>query len=90
MARDILREYGPDSPSNQRPRSAGGGHMPVRDVHKYQPPLGPTNIGDPNSPGLHGHNCGKAGTQGASSLEQDEAGHVGIGSVDHGNRGSQR
>lgn len=90
MARDILRDYGPDSPSNQKPRASGGGHPTTRDVHNYSPPAGPTNIGDPKSPGLHGHNCGNAGTQGASRIEGDDSGSPGIGPVSHGNRGSQR
>lgn len=63
MGKDILSMYGPDSPSNQRPRASGGGEMPVRDVHNYQPPKGPSNINDPKSPGLHGDNCGNCGTQ---------------------------
>ncbi len=63
MPRDILSEYGPDSPANQKARASSGGQMPVRDVHNYQPPMGPSNIGDPKSPGLHGDNCGNCGTQ---------------------------
>lgn len=61
--RDILSEYGPDSPSNQKPRAGSGGVTEARDVHRYAPPVGPTSIGDPKSPGLHGDNCGNCGTQ---------------------------
>lgn len=64
MARDILSEYGPDSPMNQKPRATNGGQMPVRDVRNYQPPVGPSNINDSKSPGLHGTNLGNCGTQG--------------------------
>ena len=64
MARDILNEYGPDSPANQMPRATNGGQMPVRDVRAYSPPKGPKNINDSKSPGLHGDNCGCCGTQG--------------------------
>lgn len=64
MARDILSEYGSESPSNQKPVATSGGCTEARDVHNYQPPKGPSNIGDPKSPGLHGTNHGNAGTQG--------------------------
>ena len=78
MARDILGEYGRDSHQPQAPRASNGGEMPVRDVMGYSPPKGPTNIMDPKSPGLHGHNCGNAGTQGARSTETDDGGSAGI------------
>ena len=64
MPRDILSEYGPESASNQKPRASSGGCMEPRDVRNYQPPKGPSNIGDPKSPGLHGTNHGSCGTQG--------------------------
>ena len=63
MARDILSEYGPDSPNKQVPRASGGGAHTPRDVMGYSPPKGPSNIMDPQSPGLHGDNCGNCGTQ---------------------------
>lgn len=62
MARDILSEYGPDSPSNQQPRARGGGQMDPKPI-RYSPPKGPSNINDPQSPGLHGTNIGNCGTQ---------------------------
>lgn len=40
-----------------------GGKPEVKDVRNYKPPVGPTNINDPKSPGLHGDNCGPQGTQ---------------------------
>lgn len=64
MARDILSEYGPDSASNEKPRAEHGGCMYPRDVHNYQPPVGPSNVNDSKSPGLHGNNHGNSGTQG--------------------------
>lgn len=60
--RDILNEYGADSPMDQKPRATNGGQMPVKKI-PYSPPVGPTNINDPKSPGLHGDNCGNSGTQ---------------------------
>lgn len=71
MARDILGEYGPESNQPQVGRAKGGGQMPVRDVMGYSPPCGPSNINDAQSPGLHGHNCGNAGTQGATATKTD-------------------
>jgi hypothetical protein len=50
MARDILRDYGPDSPSNQKPVATNGGQCTPRDVHNYQPPVGPSNINDSKTP----------------------------------------
>lgn len=62
MARDILSEYGPDSPSNQKPRATNGGQQTPKEM-PYSPPKGPTNINDGRSPGLHGtvHDCGTQG-----------------------------
>ena len=68
MSRDILSEYGPDSPSHQKARATNGGEMPVKEI-RYSPPQGPSNINDPQRPGLHGHNCGNAGTQGYHGRE---------------------
>jgi hypothetical protein len=90
MARDILGEYGPESPMNQKPRASHGGQMPVRDVMGYRPPTGPTNINDPKGPGLHGHNCGPGGTQGPYPTHTDgNQGHPGIGGTNRG-MGSNR
>ena len=58
MARDILSEYGPESRQPQASRASGGGQIQPRDVMGYSPPVGPTNINDPKSPGLHGSNHG--------------------------------
>lgn len=61
---EILGDYGRDTPQPQAGRATCGGEMPVRDVNNYQPPVGPSNINDPKSPGLHGTNHGTSGTQG--------------------------
>lgn len=63
MARDILSEYGPDSRSPQAPRATGGGAQTPKPI-PYSPPVGPSNIGDAKSPGIHGTNHGSCGTQG--------------------------
>jgi hypothetical protein len=87
MARDILSEYGPE-------RKGGGGlkghgQVSQRDTQNYSPPKGPTNINDPKGPGLHGHNCGNAGTQGYHGSGDKEGGSPGIGGTVHP-KGSQR
>jgi hypothetical protein len=90
MPRDILSEYGRDSGVGQKRGASNGGQMPVRDVMGYKPPVGPTDINDPQRPGLGGHNCGNAGTQGAKSISTD--GHYGSPGI-HGKVhpcGSQR
>lgn len=63
-----------------------GGKPTTRDVHNYQPPKGPTNIGDGHSPGLHGHNAGNRNCP----LASGESGHPGISHENHGHAGSQR
>lgn len=60
---DILSEYGSDSSQPQAPRATSGGQMDVKPI-PYSPPVGPSNIGDAKSPGLHGTNHGNCGTQG--------------------------
>lgn len=60
--RDILSEFGPDSPQPQSPRATKGGEMSAKEL-PYSPPVGPSNINDPKSPGLHGTNHGNCGTQ---------------------------
>lgn len=83
MARDILSEYGPDSPANQKPRATKGGVMEFRDVMGYAPPYGPTNIGD-RGPGLHGENFGCCGTQGPYSTPTAESGSPGLKGSNYG------
>lgn len=64
MSKDILSEFGPDSPSNQRPRATGGGAQTTRDVHNYKHPVGPTTFSH-QGPGLAAHtNHDNCGTQG--------------------------
>lgn len=62
MSRDILREYGPDSPSNQKPRATSGGTTQAKEL-PYSPPVGPKGMAH-EGPGLGGDNCGCCGTQG--------------------------
>lgn len=68
MARDILSGFGPDytSPKESTGSSgltSGGGKPEVKSL-PYSAPVGPSNINDSKSPGLHGDNCGPCGTQG--------------------------
>lgn len=58
---DILSDYEPGGTGGNR--ATGGGVMPVKEI-PYSRPVGPSNIGDPKSPGLHGTNHGNCGTQG--------------------------
>lgn len=62
MSRDILSEYGPESPSDQMPRARSGGPTSAKPL-PYDPPKGPKGQMD-KGPGLHGDNCGNCGTQG--------------------------
>ena len=62
MARDILSEFGPDSPANQKPRATNGGQMPVKDL-RYSEPKGPVGISH-KGVGLGGSNHGNAVNQG--------------------------
>ncbi len=64
MPRDILSEYGRDVPYPQAARATEGGICETRDVMGYKPPVGPSNINDSKTPGLHGTNHGTCGTQG--------------------------
>lgn len=59
---DILSDYEPGGTGGNR--SSNGGQLTPKDVHNYQPPVGPSNINDSKSPGLHGSNHGNCGTQG--------------------------
>ena len=64
MSDDILSMYGNDSGAEQKPRATNGGRQSPRDVMNYKPPVGPSNINDPQSPGLHGTNHGCCVMQG--------------------------
>jgi hypothetical protein len=85
MARDILSEYGKDSSQPQAARATTGGVKSARDVMNYATPKGPTNIGDPKGPGLHGHSHGYAQCPVASR----GSGSPGIGGTVH-RSGSQK
>lgn len=61
--KDILNEYGRDTSQPQAPRATNGGHCEPKPM-PYSPPVGPKNIGDSKSPGLHGTNHGNAVMQG--------------------------
>lgn len=60
--KDILSEFGGESMENAS-RASGGGGQTTRDVNNYKPPVGPTNINDGRSVGLHGtvRDCGTQG-----------------------------
>lgn len=63
MARDILSEFGPDSPSNQKARATCGGIEQAKPL-PYSPPVGPTTFSH-EGPGLANHtNHDNCGTQG--------------------------
>ena len=88
MARDILGEYGPERKSGGG--LSGQGQVSKRDVMNYKPPQGPTNIGDKKGPGLHGDNCGNAGSQGYyGETNKQTSGSPGLGGDRHP-KGSQR
>lgn len=90
MSKDILSEYGPETHKPMSSRASNGGVMPVRDVRNYQPPHGPSNINDAKSPGLHGHNCGNAGTQGSyGHSDRETSGSSGLHGTNKGNQGTQ-
>lgn len=59
MPRDILSEYGKDISKPQAPRASSGGVTSAKPLN-YHPPVGPTNINDPKSPGIHGSSHGMA------------------------------
>lgn len=61
MADDILNDYGRDSSAGQAARATNGGQQMVKPI-PYSPPVGPSGQMQ-QGPGLHGDNCGNAGTQ---------------------------
>lgn len=85
--RDILGDYGPNSPNPQRAPATTGGVKQARDVMNYCPPQGPKNIGDPKGPGLHGHNCGNTNRPMAAG---GQSGRPGLGGDSPRGKGSQR
>jgi hypothetical protein len=85
MPRDILGEYGKDSSQPQAARATSGGVKEAKPISNYKAPVGPTNINDSKSPGIHGANlgmCPKGSGDGSS-------GSPGIGGTTH-RSGSQR
>ena len=75
MARDILNEFGPDSPADQKPRASSGGVTQAKSL-PYSTPQGP--LGQMHQgPGI-GHSEGM-GTKGEEAGE--ESGRPGIGGM---------
>jgi hypothetical protein len=62
MARDILDEYGPNSPDTQKPRATSGGVKEAKPL-PYDPPKGPIGINH-EGVGLGGSNHGNSVDQG--------------------------
>lgn len=58
---DILDMFNPGGTGGNR--ATNGGQMEVKSI-PYSPPVGPSNINDSKSPGIHGTNHGTCGTQG--------------------------
>lgn len=63
MPRDILSEFGRDTHKPQAARATSGGVTEAKPLD-YKPPVGPSNINDSKTPGIHGTNHGNCGTQG--------------------------
>lgn len=63
MSRDILSGFGPNSSQPQKPGASNGGQQSPKEL-PYSPPVGPSNINDAKTPGIHGTNHGNCGTQG--------------------------
>jgi len=86
MARDILGEFGSNSPSNQRARATSGGVTQAKEL-PYSPPQGPRAQFKSGS----GHPEPGYGTKGESLGEgyEEFTGSPGIGGTNHGNSGSQ-
>ena len=84
MSRDILSEFGPDSPANQKPRATSGGVTRAKEL-PYSPPQGPKNQYH-ERPGLGG---GSQMGHGQRFQSGEESGHVGIDTTNHGCCGSQ-
>lgn len=55
-----LDYYNSSMPNN---RATNGGQQEPKTI-PYSPPVGPTSINDPKTPGIHGTNHGCCGTQG--------------------------
>jgi hypothetical protein len=88
MPRDILSEYGPDKAMHEKPRASHGGQMPVRDVHNYQHPCGPTDqhhVGVGLGGEVHRH-----GTQGPSGFQGHETGSPGLHGESKGHGSNRR
>ena len=68
MARDILSEYGPESPSpKEGPGSSGlttEGGKPYEQSVKYSPPQGPKHMMNERPGLMGGENNGNKGSQG--------------------------
>lgn len=62
MSRDILSEFGSNSSQPQKGSASSGGVTSAKEL-PYSPPVGPSNINDAKTPGIHGTNHGNCGTQ---------------------------
>jgi hypothetical protein len=85
MPRDILSEYGKDSSQPQAARATSGGCTEAKPISNYKAPVGPTNINDSKSPGIHGDSHGMA----SCPSPRGSSGSPGIGGSVH-RSGSQR
>lgn len=83
MPRDILSEFGPESPRDRDPGFVDGGVKRARDVMGYQPPQGPRNIMESATPGLHG-DIYRSGSQGPASTPIQSSGRAGLGGMNEG------
>lgn len=60
---DILGMFGSDTPQPQKPSATNGGCCTPKEI-PYSPPVGPKNINDAKTPGIHGTNHGNNVMQG--------------------------
>jgi hypothetical protein len=86
MARDILSQYGRNTPKTMRASASSGGVTSSKDVMNYSPPQGPKGIMEPQQPGLQG---ASAGTTNRPTSVDGHSGSPGLGGKNFGCCGSQ-
>jgi hypothetical protein len=92
--RDILSEYGPESPHHEAPRITRNG--PAGSLHSdndYHPPQGPIhmmNTGVGLRGGVNYGNCGLQGPTGGKEVMHETSGHPSSGGHKRREAGSQR